>query len=137
MYTRTTRALAVVVLLMGTLLTACAPQETIKEVEVVKTVVVTQVVESEGEQVVVTQVVTPTPAPEERKLEIFHWWTGPGEREAADAMFKALHDAYPDIEVVENPVAGGGGVSHRVVLQGRIAAGIEGLCGRGRFGATG
>jgi len=124
MYTRTTRALAVVVLLMGTLLTACAPQETIKEVEVVKTVVVTQVVESEGEQVVVTQVVTPTPAPEERKLEIFHWWTGPGEREAADAMFKALHDAYPDIEVVENPVAGGGGVSHRVVLQGRIAAGI-------------
>ncbi len=69
-------------------------------------------------------VVTATPKPEERKLEIFHWWTAPGEREAADAMFAALKAAYPDIEVVENPVAGGGGVSHRVVLQGRIAAGI-------------
>ncbi len=71
-----------------------------------------------------TVVVTATPMPEARKLEIFHWWTGPGEREAADAMFKALKDKYPDIEVVENPVAGGGGVSHRVVLQGRIAAGV-------------
>lgn len=71
-----------------------------------------------------TVVVTATPQPEARKLEIFHWWTGPGEREAADAMFKALKDKYPDIEVIENPVAGGGGVSHRVVLQGRIAAGV-------------
>jgi glucose/mannose transport system substrate-binding protein len=67
-------------------------------------------------------VVTATPLPEERAIEIFHWWTGPGEREAADAMFSALADAYPDIEVIENPVAGGGGVSHRVVLQGRMAA---------------
>lgn len=39
-------------------------------------------------------------------------------------MFSALADAYPDVEVIENPVAGGGGVSHRVVLQGRMAAGI-------------
>ena len=32
-------------------------------------------------------VITATPEPKEQKLEIFHWWTGPGEREAADAMF--------------------------------------------------
>ncbi|MDQ7819128.1 MAG: ABC transporter substrate-binding protein [Armatimonadota bacterium] len=64
------------------------------------------------------------PAPEERKLEIFHWWTAGGEREAADAMFQALREKYPDIQVVENPVAGGGGVSHRVVLQARLSAGI-------------
>jgi glucose/mannose transport system substrate-binding protein len=63
-------------------------------------------------------------AEEERKLEIFHWWVGPGEREAADEWFKALHAKYPEVEVVENPVAGGGGVSHRVVLQGRLAAGL-------------
>ena len=63
------------------------------------------------------------PSAEENQLEIYHWWTAPGEREAADAMFAALKDAYPDIEVVENPVPGGGGVSHRVVLQNRIAAG--------------
>jgi len=58
-----------------------------------------------------------------RQLEIYHWWTAPGEREAADAMFAALKDAYPDIEVVENPSPGGGGVNQRVVLQSRIAAG--------------
>jgi glucose/mannose transport system substrate-binding protein len=59
----------------------------------------------------------------ERKLEIFHWWTAPGEREAADAMFKTLKDKYPDIQLVENPNPGGGGVNQRVVLQSRIAAG--------------
>jgi len=59
-----------------------------------------------------------------RELIIFHWWTAGGEREAADAMFEALHEKYPDIKIVENPVAGGGGVSHRVVLQSRLAAGI-------------
>ncbi|TFG63569.1 MAG: carbohydrate ABC transporter substrate-binding protein, partial [Spirochaetales bacterium] len=49
-------------------------------------------------------------ANEARELEIFHWWVGPGEREAADEWFKALHAKYPDIKVIENPVAGGGGV---------------------------
>lgn len=61
---------------------------------------------------------------EARKLEIFHWWTAGGEREAADAMFKALKAKYPDIQLVETPVAGGGGVSMRVVLQARSSAGI-------------
>ncbi len=69
-------------------------------------------------------VVTATPEPKKQQLLIFHWWTAPGEREAADAMFKAFKDKYPDIEIVENPVPGGGGVSHRVVLQARITAGI-------------
>lgn len=124
-----------VLILMAGVVAACgatpAPQ-IVKETvvvtqEVEKEVIVTQEVEKE---VIVTQevekevVVTATPEPEARELEIFHWWTGPGEREAADAMFEALNAAYPDIEVVENPVAGGGGVSHRVVLQGRMAAGI-------------
>lgn len=59
----------------------------------------------------------------ERKVEIFHWWTAPGEREAADAMFAALKAKYPDIELVENPNPGGGGVNQRVVLQSRVAAG--------------
>ena len=69
-------------------------------------------------------VVTAAPAPAEKKLEIFHWWTAPGEREAADAMFAALKAAYPDITLVENPVPGGGGTEHRVVLKARITAGI-------------
>jgi glucose/mannose transport system substrate-binding protein len=66
---------------------------------------------------------TAAPQAGARKLEIFHWWTAPGEREAADAMFKALKDKYPDIELVENPSPGGGGVNLRVVLQSRIASG--------------
>jgi glucose/mannose transport system substrate-binding protein len=59
----------------------------------------------------------------DRQLEVFHWWTAPGEREAADAMFKTLKEKYGDIQVVENPNPGGGGVNQRVVLQSRIAAG--------------
>jgi glucose/mannose transport system substrate-binding protein len=105
-----------VLMILGLILSACAPAAP-QEVKVVETVVVTQVVEKEV-------VVAATAAPSEKKLEIFHWWTAPGEREAADAMFKALKDAYPDIKVVENPVPGGGGTEHRVVLKARITAGI-------------
>jgi glucose/mannose transport system substrate-binding protein len=69
-------------------------------------------------------VVTTTPEPPKKQLEIFHWWTAPGEREAADAMFAAMNTTYPDIEVVENPVSGGGGTELRTVLKARITAGI-------------
>jgi glucose/mannose transport system substrate-binding protein len=81
---------------------------------------------SQPQTVIQTQVVvvTATPQPAQKKLEIFHWWTAPGEREAADAMFAALKAAYPDIQLVENPVPGGGGTEHRVVLKARITAGI-------------
>lgn len=65
----------------------------------------------------------PAPVTGGRQLEIYHWWTAPGEREAADAMFAALKAAYPDITVMENPSPGGGGVNQRVVLQSRIASG--------------
>jgi glucose/mannose transport system substrate-binding protein len=94
-----------------------------KEVEKVvkETVEVEKIVTKEVEKEVV---VTATPEPEAKELEIFHWWTAGGEREAADAMFAALSKKDPDIKVVENPVAGGGGVSHRVVLQARLSAGL-------------
>ncbi|MBN2550762.1 MAG: extracellular solute-binding protein [Anaerolineales bacterium] len=114
--------------MLSMLLGACAPAPTAEVKEIVKTVVVTEIVEVAGtpevKEVVKEVVITATPAPVKQKLEIFHWWTAPGEREAADAMFAALKNNYPDIEVVENPVPGGGGVSHRVVLQARITAGL-------------
>lgn len=56
-------------------------------------------------------------------LEIYHWWTAPGEREAADAMKAALAAKFPDIVWTEDPVAGGGGSNLRAVLQSRLAAG--------------
>jgi glucose/mannose transport system substrate-binding protein len=115
-------------MIFSMIFSACTPTP----VEVVKTVVVeklvTQVVEVAGtpqvKTVVETVVVQPTPEPVQKKLEIFHWWTAPGEREAADAMFAAYKAAYPDIMVIENPVPGGGGTEHRVVLKARITAGI-------------
>jgi glucose/mannose transport system substrate-binding protein len=114
--------------ILGLLLSGCA-QATPAPAEpetIIQTVVVTQEVEVPGEPVVTTivQVVTPTPEPVPERLEIFHWWTAPGEREAADAMFAALTDKFPDVEVVENPVPGGGGTEHRIVLKARITAGI-------------
>ena len=110
-------------------LSGCAqPATQAPQTPIVQTVVVTQVVEVAGtpqvKEVVKEVVVTATPEPEQKKLEIFHWWTAPGEREAADAMFAALADKYPDIQLVENPVPGGGGTEHRVVLKARITAGI-------------
>ena len=113
-------------MIFSMILGACAPQTVIQTVTVEK--VVTQIVEVAGtpqvKEVIQTVVVEATPAPKEKKLEIFHWWTAPGEREAADAMFAAYKAAYPDITVVENPVPGGGGTEHRVVLKARITAGI-------------
>jgi len=111
-------------IVLSMILGACAPQT----VEVVKTVVVTQEVMVAGtpevKEVIQTVVVPATAVPEQPKLEIFHWWTAPGEREAADAMFAAYNAKYPEIEVIENPVPGGGGTEHRIVLKARITAGI-------------
>jgi len=114
MFKRTSSVLAVLMAL-SMILSACAPATPAPTAAPAQpqTVVQTQVV-----------VVTATPQPAEKKLEIFHWWTAPGEREAADAMFAALKAAYPDIKLVENPVPGGGGTEHRVVLKARITAGI-------------
>jgi glucose/mannose transport system substrate-binding protein len=114
-------------MILSMILAACAPQQ-----PAVVTVVVTEVVKEtqivagtpEVKEVEKVTVVTATPEPKEKKLEIFHWWTAPGEREAADAMFAAMNAAYPDVTIVENPVPGGGGTEHRIVLKARITAGI-------------
>lgn len=91
-------------------LSACGP-----------TVTPVAIVETQEE---VPLAVTTTPEPPKKQLEIFHWWTAAGEREAADAMFAALNMAYPDIEVVENSIPGGGGTEHRVMLKELIGAGM-------------
>ncbi len=101
-----------VIMALSMVLSACGAPATQAPAQP-QTVIQTQVV-----------VVTATPQPAQKKLEIFHWWTAPGEREAADAMFAALKAAYPDIKLVENPVPGGGGTEHRIVLKARITAGI-------------
>jgi len=116
-------ALLASLIILSMIIGACTPQT----VEVIKTVEVEKIVEVAGTPVVKEVIQTVLVPMEEQKppqLEIFHWWTAPGEREAADAMFAALKAKYPEIEVVENPVPGGGGTEHRIVLKARITAGI-------------
>jgi glucose/mannose transport system substrate-binding protein len=59
------------------------------------------------------------------KLEIFYWWTAPGEVEALDALYAAFKTAYPDVEVINAALAGGAGPggNMKAVLQTRLLAG--------------
>jgi glucose/mannose transport system substrate-binding protein len=57
------------------------------------------------------------------ELEVFSWWTSGGEAAALDALFQAYGAQYPDVEIVNATVAGGGGSAARGVLQTRLAGG--------------
>jgi len=131
--------LLVVVAVLASFVAACAPTPQVVEKEVVieKPVVETVVVEKEVvvekpvvETVMVEKqvevVVTATPVPEvvEDQLTVYHWWTAGGEKQAMDVIFKHFNGANPDIEIVDNPVAGGGGIALKTVMQGMLAAGI-------------
>ena len=54
------------------------------------------------------------------QLEIFSWWTSPGEAPALEALFAAYRAQYPDVEIVNAAVAGGGGGAAQAVLQTRL-----------------
>ncbi|MFN3333042.1 MAG: hypothetical protein ACK47M_11065 [Caldilinea sp.] len=57
------------------------------------------------------------------KLEVFSWWTSGGEAAALQALFDAYSAQYPDVEIINATVAGGGGSAARGVLQTRLAGG--------------
>jgi len=118
-----------VLVLLSMLVAACAPAATPTTAPAAPQptqppVVIQQTVIVAGTPEVKTVIVTATPEPMKEQLLVFNWWTGPGEREAADAMYKAFNTKYPDITIVNNPVPGGGGVNMRVVLQARLTAGL-------------
>jgi glucose/mannose transport system substrate-binding protein len=54
------------------------------------------------------------------KLEVFSWWTSPGEAKALQSLFDSYTKAHPGIEIVNATVAGGGGVNAKAVLQTRL-----------------
>lgn len=56
-------------------------------------------------------------------LEVFSWWTSGGEAAALDALFSAMTTNYPNVNIVNATVAGGGGSAARPVLQTRLAGG--------------
>lgn len=53
-------------------------------------------------------------------LEVFSWWTSPGEAPALQALFDAYLAEYPDTEIINAAVAGGAGVNAQAVLQTRL-----------------
>jgi glucose/mannose transport system substrate-binding protein len=59
----------------------------------------------------------------EDALEVFSWWTSPGEAKALQALFDAFTAANPGVEVVNATVAGGAGVNAKAVLQTRLQGG--------------
>jgi glucose/mannose transport system substrate-binding protein len=56
----------------------------------------------------------------EEQLEVFSWWTSPGEAPALQALFDAFSAANPGVEVVNAAVSGGAGVNARAVLLTRL-----------------
>ena len=59
--------------------------------------------------------------PEE--LIIYHWWTAGGEKEAIDAAFRVFKEKYPEVKIVENPIAGGAGAVMKPAIWGMLISG--------------
>ena len=57
------------------------------------------------------------------KVEVFSWWTSGGEAAALDSLVNNLKITAPNIEFINDTVAGGGGSNARAVLQTRLAGG--------------
>jgi glucose/mannose transport system substrate-binding protein len=102
--------------LLVSLLASCAPTPTPEIVEVEKEVPV---------EVEVTKIVEvpAEPKPEAAVLEIYHWWTSGSEKAAMDALIAKYLEEYPDVTVLESPVAGGGGLAMREVIHTLMLAG--------------
>lgn len=53
-------------------------------------------------------------------LEIQHWWTGGDGSKAIQALLEGFKQKYPEIEIQENPVAGGAGENLQAVIKKRV-----------------
>lgn len=56
----------------------------------------------------------------DKQVEVFSWWTGPGEEEGLNAMIEDFKKNNPGIEFVNAAVAGGSGTQARQVLATRL-----------------
>jgi len=57
-------------------------------------------------------------------FSIYDWWTAGGEAQAIATVLNMYHQAYPDVTIVQNPVAGGAGVNMQAVIKSLIFAGV-------------
>jgi ABC-type sugar transport system, periplasmic component len=60
---------------------------------------------------------------EKAELQIVHWWTAGGEKEAINALFSMYRDKYPNIGINEEPISGGAGADMKAVMKTQIFAG--------------
>lgn len=56
-------------------------------------------------------------------LEIYHWWTSGSEQAAINALIEVYAGQYPDVTVLQSPVAGGGGATMRQVMHSLVLGG--------------
>ena len=54
---------------------------------------------------------------------IYEWWTG-GTKPAITAVLNMYHQQYPDITIVQNPVAGSAGLNLQAVIKSLILGGV-------------
>ncbi|MEF8892065.1 MAG: ABC transporter substrate-binding protein, partial [Haloferacaceae archaeon] len=53
-------------------------------------------------------------------LEIVHWWTAGGEKQALQALLDGFQQEYPEVEVTNNPAPGGAGSALDTVIRNRV-----------------
>ena len=63
------------------------------------------------------------PAPSANVVEIYHWWTSGGEAKAINALVDVFKAKYPDVAVIQSPVAGGAGYVFQAVIKPLVLAG--------------
>ena len=105
------------------LLVSCAPPQEPTAVVVTQEVVVTEIVEVEGEQVVVTQIVEVTPEPEEKEPVTIKWmmrWDNTRVEQVAKPVIEVFEHVYPWITVEFENI--GSGDEYYQKLQTMMAA---------------
>lgn len=56
----------------------------------------------------------------ESKVEVFSWWTGPGEEDGLNAMVADFRQKNPEIEFINAAVSGGAGTNAKAILANRL-----------------
>ncbi|MFB6268623.1 MAG: ABC transporter substrate-binding protein [Halobacterium sp.] len=55
-----------------------------------------------------------------QELEIVHWWTAGGEKDALNALIEGFKEKHPEVTVTNNPAPGGAGSALDTEIQSRI-----------------
>ncbi|MDE2730518.1 MAG: hypothetical protein OXI38_03865, partial [Bacteroidota bacterium] len=56
-------------------------------------------------------------------VEVFSWWTSGSEAAALEAIFEAFRTQYPNTDIINASIAGGGGSAPPTVLQTPLGGG--------------